>query len=410
MSVTAGLPLRACAQHAAMPARSPKSKDRPSRSKPAEKPASRTTGTRGPADGVLRGVEWRGGLDDGTLILLDQTRLPGAVEYRAIRDLEPLRQAIIDLVVRGAPAIGIAGAYGLVLHLVPFAKKAKTTAALEKPFAHAFERLVTSRPTAVNLKWALERMRDCFQRHLSDLTALELCARLLMEAKRIHREDAELCARIAENGAALLPQSGGVLTHCNTGALATGGVGTALGCIVQAHQSGKTIEVFADETRPLLQGARLTALELQRAQVPVTLICDNMAAHLMQRGRVNAVIVGADRITANGDAANKIGTYGLAVLAKHHGIPFYVAAPYSTFDLSLKDGMDIEIEERKADEVRRPQGTQFSPADVPVANPAFDVTPAALITAIITERGVIHKPEKGGVAKLMAGNHSVPAI
>ena len=159
-----------------------------------------------------------------------------------------------------------------------------------------------------------------------------------------------------------------------------------------------------------MQGARLTALELQRAQVPVTLICDNMAAHLMQRGRIQAVIVGADRITANGDAANKIGTYGLAVLAKYHGIPFYVAAPYSTFDLSLKDGMQIEIEERKADEVRRPQGTQFSPADVPVANPAFDVTPAALITAIITERGVIHKPEKGGVAKLMAGNHSEPAI
>lgn len=385
-----------------MPAKSKAAKNKPAKKKA---PAPRSAG-----DGILRGVEWRGGLDDGTLILLDQTRLPGTVVYHAIRTLEPLRQAIIDLVVRGAPAIGIAGAYGLILHLVPVAKKAKGTEALEKPFAHAFERLVTSRPTAVNLKWALERMRDCFQRHLTDLTALELCARLLMEAKRIHREDAELCARIADNGAALLPQAGGVLTHCNTGALATGGVGTALGCIVQAHESGKKIEVFADETRPLLQGARLTALELQRAKVPVTLICDNMAAHLMQRGRINAVIVGADRITANGDAANKIGTYGLAVLAKHHGIPFYVAAPYSTFDLSLKDGMEIEIEERKADEVRRPQGTQFSPADVPVANPAFDVTPAALITAIITERGVIHKPEKGGVAKLMAGNHSEPAI
>lgn len=389
------------------------------KAKPASKSASktanvsRTAPTRSsatPADGVLRGVEWRGGLEDGTLVLLDQTRLPIAVQYRSIRALEPLREAIIDLVVRGAPAIGIAGAYGLVLHLVPFALMAKKTSALEKPFAHAFERLVTSRPTAVNLKWALERMRDCFQRHLTDLTGMELCARLLMEAKRIHREDAELCARIAENGANLLPKSGGVLTHCNTGALATGGVGTALGCIVQAYRDGKQIEVFADETRPLLQGARLTALELQRAQVPVTLICDNMAAHLMQRGKIQAVIVGADRITANGDAANKIGTYGLAVLAKHHGIPFYVAAPYSTFDLSLKDGMAIEIEERKADEVRRPQGTQFSPLDVPVANPAFDVTPAALITAIITERGVIHNPEKGGVAKLMAGNHSEPAI
>lgn len=404
-------------QHAAMPARKKsKSSSRPStKVKAKTKPpvvrvSKKQTVIAGPADGVLRGVEWRGGLDDGTLILIDQTRLPAAVEYRAVRELEPLRQAIIDLVVRGAPAIGIAGAYGLVLHLVPFAMKAKNATALEKPFAVAFERLVTSRPTAVNLKWALERMLDCFQRHLSDLTALELCARLLMEAKRIHREDAELCARIAENGARLLPKSGGVLTHCNTGALATGGVGTALGCIVQAHRDGRKIEVFADETRPLLQGARLTALELQRAKVPVTLICDSMAAHLMQRGRIQAVIVGADRITANGDAANKIGTYGLAVLAKHHGIPFYVAAPYSTFDLSLKDGMLIEIEERKADEVRRPQGTQFSPVDVPVANPAFDITPAALITAIITERGVIHKPEKGGVAKLMAGNHSEPAI
>ena len=376
----------------------------------ATKPRAATQVLGSAQDGILRGVEWRGGLDDGMLILLDQTRLPSVIGYHAIRELEALRQAILDLVVRGAPAIGIAAAYGLVLHLVPYATKAKKASALEKPFAHAFERLVTSRPTAVNLRWALERMRDCFDRHLTDLTAIELCARLLMEAKRVHREDAELCARIAENGATLLPKSGGVLTHCNTGALATGGVGTALGCIVQAYRDGKKIEVFADETRPLLQGARLTALELQRAKVPVTLICDSMAAHLMQRGKVHAVIVGADRITANGDAANKIGTYGLAVLAKYHNIPFYVAAPYSTFDLSLKDGMQIEIEERKADEVRRPQGTLFAPADVPVANPAFDVTPAALITAIITERGVIHHPERGGVAKMMAGNHSEPAI
>ncbi len=402
-------------QHAAMPARKKStSRPRPSTKAKSKGPVVRVskkqTVIAGPADGVLRGVEWRGGLDDGTLILIDQTRLPASVEYRAIRELEPLRQAIIDLVVRGAPAIGIAGAYGLVLHLVPFAMKAKNATALEKPFAVAFERLVTSRPTAVNLKWALERMRDCFQRHLSDLTALELCARLLMEAKRIHREDAELCARIAENGARLLPKSGGVLTHCNTGALATGGVGTALGCIVQAHRDGRQIHVFADETRPLLQGARLTALELQRAKVPVTLICDNMAAHLMQRGRIQAVIVGADRITANGDAANKIGTYGLAVLAKYHGIPFYVAAPYSTFDLSLKDGMQIEIEERKPDEVRRPQGTQFSPADVPVANPAFDVTPAALITALITERGVIHQPTRAKVVAMMAGSTGEPAV
>jgi methylthioribose-1-phosphate isomerase len=361
-------------------------------------------------DHMLRGVDWRGQLYDGAVVLLDQTQLPNKVVYHHINDLEILRAAIIKLVVRGAPAIGIAGAYGIVVHLVPFGVKAKSAKALEKPFKHAFERLVSSRPTAVNLRWALERMRDCFDRHTTDLTAIELCARLLMEAKRIHREDAELCARIAENGMALLPASGGVLTHCNTGALATGGVGTAIGCLLHAHQSGKHISVYADETRPLLQGARLTALELQRAGVPVTLICDNMAAHLMQRGRIQAVIVGADRITANGDVANKIGTYGLAVLAKHHGIPFYVAAPYSTFDLSLKDGMEIVIEERHADEVRAPQGTVFAPADVQVANPAFDVTPANLITAIITERGVIHRPNAKSVVKLMANGQTHPAI
>jgi methylthioribose-1-phosphate isomerase len=390
-------------------------KPRPAKRVPAKprRPARRApAGIAGPADGVLRGVEWRGVLDDGVLVLIDQTRLPGEVRYLEIRELEPLREAIIALVVRGAPAIGIAGAYGLVLHCHRSAAKApgKGAELLEKPLRHALERLVSSRPTAVNLRWALERMRDCFDRHVAHLTAMEMCARLLMEAKRIHREDGELCARIAANGAALMPEDGGVLTHCNTGALATGGVGTALGCIVQAHRDGKRIAVFADETRPLLQGARLTALELQRAGVPVTLICDSMGAHLMQRGRIQAVIVGADRITANGDAANKIGTYGLAVLAKFHGIPFYVAAPYSTFDLGLADGMQIEIEERKADEVRRPQGTLFAPADVPVANPAFDVTPAALITAIVTERGVIHYPDREGVAKLMADDHSEPAV
>jgi methylthioribose-1-phosphate isomerase len=356
----------------------------------------------------LRGVEWRGELD-GRLVLLDQTLLPGRIIDRAYGAIEPLREAIIALVVRGAPAIGIAGAYGIVLHLYPLAvaKAGKPATILAKALARAHERLVTSRPTAVNLKWALDRMRSCFDRHLDHLTALEMVARLLMEAKRIHREDADLCARIAANGAALLPDEGGVLTHCNTGALATGGVGTALGCIVHAHRDGKRIQVFADETRPLLQGARLTALELQRAGVPVTLICDSMAAHLMQRGKVQAVIVGADRITANGDAANKIGTYGLAVLASHHNIPFYVAAPYSTFDLALADGMDIEIEERKADEVRAPQGTRFAPADVPVANPAFDVTPANLITAIITERGVIAQPGREAIAKLMTGDGRV---
>jgi methylthioribose-1-phosphate isomerase len=388
------------------------------RSSPATKKATSNKNTLNTPDSVrhilgsdgLRGVDWKGQLYDGAVVLLDQTQLPKKIIYREIRDLETLRQAIVDLVVRGAPAISIAGAYGLIVHLVPFAVRVRKATQLEKPFMHAYERLLSSRPTAVNLRWALQRMRDCFERHTSDLTAIELCARLLMEAKRIHREDAELCARISENGAALLPASGGVLTHCNTGALATGGVGTALGCLVTAHRYGKQFMVYADETRPLLQGSRLTAPELLSAGVPVTLICDNMAAHLMQRGRIQAVIVGADRITAQGDVANKIGTYGLAVLAKHHGIPFYVAAPYSTFDLSLKDGMDIHIEERKPEEVRMPQGALFSPENVPVANPAFDVTPANLISAIITERGVLHKPTTKTIAKMMANGFTYPAI
>ncbi len=362
---------------------------------------------------TLYGVRWDGGLEDGHLVLLDQTRLPKDLVYLQVRDIEVLRKAICDLAVRGAPAIGISGAFGVVLHLVPLAKgalagtKAET---LRPEFERACERLVSSRPTAVNLKWAIGRMRDCFDRHEGNLTAMEMCARLLMEAKRILREDLELCRRIADNGAALLPDSGGVYTHCNTGALATGGVGTALGCLVAARAAGKTIEVFAGETRPLLQGARLTALELQHARVPVTLCCDSAAASLMARGRIQAVIVGADRIAANGDTANKIGTYSLAVLAKHHGIPFYVAAPYSTFDLALADGSGIHIEERHADEVRRPLGVQMAPADVPVANPAFDVTPSALITAIITERGVIDHPDRARVAKLMAGAAGEPAV
>jgi methylthioribose-1-phosphate isomerase len=363
---------------------------------------------------TLTGVRWEGGLEDGRLILLDQTRLPGEVVHLRITEIEGLRKAICDLAVRGAPAIGISGAYGVVLHLAPLAPKqfaGKGSEALEKDLKHACERLVSSRPTAVNLKWAIQRMRDCFDRHAGHLAATEMVARLLMEAKRIHREDLELCRRIAENGAALLPESGGVYTHCNTGALATGGVGTALGCLVEARRSGKRIEVFAGETRPLFQGARLTALELMHAAVPVTLACDNAAASLMGRGKIQAVIVGADRICANGDTANKIGTYGLAVLAKHHGIPFYVAAPYSTFDLSLADGSGIHIEERGADEVRRPLGAQAAPAGVPVANPAFDVTPGSLITAIVTERGVIRKPTTASVRALMgAAGASEPAV
>jgi methylthioribose-1-phosphate isomerase len=359
---------------------------------------------RTPADTVkpLKSIAWDGGLENGRLVILDQTRLPGTVRYLPLRDLESVRQAIAEMSVRGAPAIGIAGAYGLVLHLVPRASAAagKNSAVLAKHIDQAITRLVGARPTAVNLSWALERQRQCFKRHIGHLTALEMCARLLMEAKRIHREDEELCARIADHGAPLL--TGNVLTICNTGALATGGVGTALGCIVRAHQLGRKLRTFACESRPLLQGSRLTAPELQRSGVPVTVICDTMAGALMATGQVKAVIVGADRIAANGDTANKIGTYQLAVLAKGHRIPFYVAAPYSTFDLKLKDGMRIPIEERDGDEVRRPRGVLFAPADVEVWNPAFDITPAELITAIITDRGVVRAPTVSKIRTLLA--------
>ena len=346
-----------------------------------------------PARAALVGVHWEGGLEDGTLVVIDQVRLPTEVVHLRLRGLEPLRQAICDLSVRGAPAISIAAAYGVVLHLVPIVlceHLGNGSEALENAFEHACERLVSSRPTAVNLRWAIERLRECFRRHTGHLTALEMCARLLLEAKRIQREDQELCRRISAHGAALLP--------------ATGGVGTALGCLVEARRVGKDIAVYAGETRPLFQGARLTALELLAAQVPVTLCCDSAAASLMGRGLIRAVIVGADRICANGDTANKIGTYSLAVLAEFHGIPFYVAAPYSTFDLSLADGSLIHIEERAADEVRRPLGRQAAPAEVAVANPAFDVTPAALISAIITERGVITQPTRAAVLGLMGGD------
>jgi methylthioribose-1-phosphate isomerase len=353
-----------------------------------------------PASAPLRGVAWEGGLDDGRLVLLDQTRLPAEVRHLDVVDIETLRRAILDLVVRGAPAIGIASAYGLVLHLTAEAKRdggTKPSQILAGALAHAAERLLTSRPTAVNLAWAVERMRSCFTRHNGHLTALEMCARLLMEAKRIHREDAEQCTRIADNGAALLPP-GGILTHCNTGALATGGVGTALGAIVHAHQRGKRLTVYAGETRPLFQGARLTASELQHAGIPVHLIADSAAASLMARGKIQAVIVGADRICANGDTANKIGTYALAVLARHHGLPFFVAAPSSSFDLTLHSGHRVEIEERSPAEIRG----DHAPADVTVDNPAFDITPADLITAIITERGVIHRPDPESIRRMLA--------
>jgi methylthioribose-1-phosphate isomerase len=324
---------------------------------------------------LAKAIEWVGGID-GYLRLLDQTRLPTDIVHRDCRDLETVRQAIRELAVRGAPAIGVSVAYGLVVWL-----QTNDGGRIDEAIA----RLASSRPTAVNLAWALERMR----RRWEERGGREPVGWMLDEARAIETEDAAMCAAMGRHGAELLADGQGVLTHCNTGALATAGMGTALAVIFTAAGQGKRLRVYADETRPLLQGARLTAWELQQAGLDVTLICDGMAAQVMKEGRVQAVIVGADRIAANGDAANKIGTYGVAVLAKAHGIPFYVAAPSSTFDLSLADGSGIPIEERDAREVTHGLGKQTAPDGVKVYNPAFDVTFANLITAIVTEKGVI---------------------
>lgn len=331
-------------------------------------------------------VAWKGDVD-GHLELLDQTMLPLRVEVKSYQDTATLFEAIVSLRVRGAPAIGIAAAYGAVLGAQKVAHL--PIAESSKEILKECDYLATSRPTAVNLFWALDRMRGVVRRNTGLRDTHELVRLLLREARLIHDEDRQMCHAIGEFGAALLSEATGVLTHCNTGGLATSEYGTALSAIFTAQDQGHVLQVYADETRPLLQGARLTAWELQQRQIPCTLICDSMAAQVMREGRVQAVIVGADRITARGDTANKIGTYGLAVLAKYHSIPFYVAAPRSTFDLSIVDGSQIPIEQRKSAEITHGLGAQTAPNDTMVYNPAFDVTPSDLITAIITERGVI---------------------
>jgi len=330
-------------------------------------------------------MTWQGNAS-GSLRLIDQTLLP--VEYLEIELVQVAQvfEAIRSLRVRGAPAIGCAAAYGLVLGLQEFVTLPR--AAFDAKVTEIADYLATSRPTAVNLFWALDRMRRVVPQS-PDLSSAAVLDRLLAEARAIEVEDREMCAAIGRHGAALLKDGQGVLTHCNAGGLATAGDGTALAVIFAAAAQGKNLQVYADETRPLLQGARLTAWELQQRGVPVTLICDNMAGWVMHEGRVQAVIVGADRITANGDAANKIGTYSVALLAKAHGIPFYVAAPTSTFDLTLATGAEIPIEQRSSREITHGFGKQTAPDGVAVYNPAFDVTPAELIAAIITERGLI---------------------
>jgi methylthioribose-1-phosphate isomerase len=321
---------------------------------------------------IPRSIQWVGGTD-GFLRLLDQTALPTATTYRDCYSVGDVWEAIRALRVRGAPAIGVAAAYGVVIGV------------RRQPIAEVTAYLRTSRPTAVNLYWALDRM----ERRSSAVDGGDALRGLLDEAHSISAEDATTCRAIGLAGSHLIRDGVGVLTHCNTGGLATAEYGTALAVIFTAAEEGRRFHVFADETRPLLQGARLTMWELQQHGLDATLICDSMAAQVMKEGRVQLVIVGADRIAANGDTANKIGTYGVAVLAKHHGIPFYVAAPVSTFDLSLPSGDAIPIEQRDPREVTHGFARQTAPDGVAVYNPAFDVTPHELITGIITERGVI---------------------
>jgi len=323
----------------------------------------------------VESIRWHG----DHLDLLDQRRLPEDIVYVTCRTAAETAAAIRDMVVRGAPAIGCAAAYGIALD-----------ARAGRNLAEAEALLAASRPTAVNLFWALERMRGS-----ADPQA---------EALAIYAEDIAANKAMGAFGAALIADGARIMTHCNAGALATAGHGTALGVIRSARDAGKTISVIANETRPYLQGARLTAWEMVQENIPVTLVTDNMAGHLISRDQVDVVIVGADRIAANGDTANKIGTYTLSVLAHRHGIPFYVAAPLSTFDPAIPDGTHIPIEERPAEEVTGYRGVRWAPAGVQVCNPAFDVTPADLITAIITERGTVVRPDRAGIARLLAAS------
>jgi methylthioribose-1-phosphate isomerase len=346
---------------------------------------------------VPRPVEWVGG-PDGFLRLLDQTQLPGEVAYRDCHTAEDVWEAIRSLRVRGAPAIGVAAAYGVVLGVQQSSLKH-----IGQDVERTCDHLATSRPTAVNLCWALDRMRHVARRKYSMPPDADMLRQaMLREAELIQKEDAAMCRAIGRHGAALVPEGGGVLTHCNAGALATAGSGTALAVLYAAAEAGRSFRVFADETRPLLQGARLTAWELRQRGLDVTLICDNMSAQVMREGRVQVVVVGADRIAANGDTANKIGTYGVAVLAHAHGIPVYVAAPSSTFDLSLPSGDHIPIEQRDPREVTHGFGAATAPDGVHVYNPAFDVTPARLIAGIVTERGIIRPVTESAIRQALS--------
>ena len=330
--------------------------------------------------GQIQPVEWRG----NRVRILDQTRLPHEEAYLELGHYQEVASAIKELKIRGAPALGVAGAYAVALGALEI--EAKSREAFLKELQKVCQYIASTRPTAKNLFRAIDRMQAAAA---TGQSLEEIKASLVREAKRIHTEEAEATERLSELGAELIKDGFTILTHCNTGPLATTGYGTALGVIRKAAEQGKKIRVLADETRPLLQGARLTCWELKKAGIPATLITDSMAGYFMHQGEVDCVIVGADRIAANGDTANKIGTYTLAVLAKENGIPFYVAAPTSTIDLSLASGEQIPIEQRSPDEVTHIQGIGIAPENCPAANPAFDVTPHRYITAIITEKGIV---------------------
>ena len=349
---------------------------------------------------MIQTLEWT----DRGVVFIDQTKLPTEEVYVNCTTHEQVADVIRNMVVRGAPAIGVAAAMGIALGVQN--SKAGNGADLKKDFDQICETIRQTRPTAVNLFWAIRRMQEKFERlaggqECPPHTIHQIKQSLIEEAQRMHAEDIAANQAMGRHGATLMPASGGVLTHCNAGALATAGYGTALGVIRAAVEAGKKIHVYADETRPFLQGSRLTAWELMKDGIPTTVISDNMAGAMMKQGKIGAIVVGADRIAANGDVANKIGTYTVAVLAKEHGIPFYVAAPISTVDLETPDGSKIPIEQRNAKEVTHIAGKQMVPDGVEIENPAFDVTPAKYVAAIITERGIARAPYEGSLRKLV---------
>jgi methylthioribose-1-phosphate isomerase len=342
---------------------------------------------------MIQTLEWT----SNGVVFIDQTKLPTEEVYVTCSTHQQVADAIRNMIVRGAPAIGVAAAMGIALGVKN--SKANNAADLKKELDQICEIIRQTRPTAVNLFWAIRRMQEKFET-LRIRPIAQIKQALIEEAQRMHAEDIAANQAMGRHGATLLPSSGGVLTHCNAGALATAGYGTALGVIRAAVEAGKKIHVYADETRPFLQGSRLTAWELMKDGIPTTVISDNMAGVMMQQGKIGAVVVGADRIAANGDVANKVGTYTVAVLAKEHGIPFYVAAPISTVDLATPDGSKIPIEQRNAREVTHIAGKQMTPDGVEIENPAFDVTPAKYVTAIITERGIARAPYEESLSEL----------